>query len=47
MWGGGGAGSSALFSMKERPHKEFLGSDLNWGVWGVFLYVYVLFFGFE
>ena len=28
---------------KEPPHKEFLGWDPNWGIFGVFLYVYVLF----
>ena len=27
MWGA----SSALFSRKRAPHKEFLGSDPNWG----------------
>ena len=40
MWGG----SLLLdFPGKEPPHKEFLGWDPNWGIFGVFLYVYVLF----
>ena len=31
------------FPGKEPTHKEFLGWDPNWGILGVFLYVYVLF----
>ena len=31
------------FPGKEPPHKDFLGWDPNWGIFGVFLYVYVLF----
>ena len=31
------------FPGKEPPHKEFLGWDPNWGIFWVFLYVYVLF----
>ena len=46
MWGGGG--SLLLdFPGKEPPHKEFLGWDPNWGIFGVFLYVYVRFFPLE
>ena len=41
MWG---EGPLLLdFPGKEPPHKEFLGWDPNWGIFGVFLYVYVLF----
>ena len=32
------------FPGKEPPHKEFLGSDPNWGHFGVFLHVCVRFF---
>ena len=31
------------FPGKEIPHKECLGWDPSWGIFGVFLYVYVLF----
>ena len=39
----GGGPLTLYFPGKEPPHKEFLGWDPNWGIWGVFLYVYVLF----
>ena len=39
-----GGGSLLLdFQGKEPPHKEFLGWDPNWGIFGVFLHVFVLF----
>ena len=38
-----GAPLILYFPGKEPPHKEFLGWDPNWGIWGVFLYVSVLF----
>ena len=41
MWGG--SLLLDLFQEKEPPHKEFLGWDPKWGIFGVFLYVYVLF----
>ena len=40
-WGGGPL--LFYFPGQEPPHKEVLGWDPNWGIFGVFLYVYVLF----
>ena len=44
---GGGGALLLYFPENEHPHNEFLGSDPNWGFWGVFLYVYVLFFALD